>query len=372
MHRTFRAQVRPGYESDRYRLMVYSRPTSEIANLTEKFDRWVSEVAWSPDSSHLFFTAEDRGRGPIFTVPARGGGLTSVVFGDAYHGDIQLTPDGRSIVYSVQSASHPTEIFLGFASGGPPVPLTRFNDALMSAYTIDSPEEISYESIDGTTIHGFLVKPPGFDFERTYPLLLLIHGGPQGSWGQKWSYRWNPQVFAGAGYVVFMPNPRGSTGYGQTLTDAINGDWGGLVYEDIMAGLDYVLRRPYVDSEKLTAAGASYGGDMIKWMVRPRGRFRAPGYVNAGGVNLVPVMCVIDSGRLSGPRRPRLREPAAEHVSDERRVLPDPAGERARSGRGLRDVGRARSRGRQWRSADVLRRCHQPAESPGGKRAGDL
>ncbi len=284
----FRGQVRPGYESDRYRLMVYSRPTSEVANLTESFDRWVSEVAWSPDSSRLFFTAEDRGGGPIFTVPAGGGGLKSVVFGDAHHGDIQLTPDGRSIVYSVQSASHPTEVFRGFASGGPAVPLTRLNDDLMSEYAIDSPEEISYESIDGTTIHGFLVKPPGFDFERKYPLLLLIHGGPQGAWGQKWSYRWNPQVFAGAGYVVFMPNPRGSTGYGQTLTDAINGDWGGLVYEDIMAGLDYVLRRPYADSGKLTAAGASYGGYMINWMLGRTDRFRA--FVSHAGVYDLPSM----------------------------------------------------------------------------------
>ena len=284
----FRAQVRPGYESDRYRLMVYSRPTSEVTHLTENFDRWVSEVAWAPDSRRLFFTAEDRGRGPIFRVPATGGGLTSVGFGDAHHGDIQLTPDGRSIIYSAQSASHPTEIFLGFASGGPPVPLTRFNDELMSEYAIDSPEEISYESLDGTAIHGFLVKPPGFDFERKYPLLLLIHGGPQGAWGQSWSYRWNPQVFAGAGYVVFMPNPRGSTGYGQTLTDAINGDWGGLVYEDIMAGVDYVLRRPYIDSSKLTAAGASYGGYMINWMLGRTERFRA--FVSHAGVYDLPSM----------------------------------------------------------------------------------
>ena len=278
----YRAQMRAGYESDRYRLMVYNRPTSEITNLTGNLDRWVAEMAWSPDSSRLFFTAEDRGRAPIFTVPAAGGGMQSVVFGDAHHGGIQLSPDGRSIIYSVQSASHPTEVFRGRASGGPAIPLTQLNDELMDGYDIEAPEEISYESIDGTTIHGFLIKPPGFDFERKYPLLLLIHGGPQGAWGQKWSYRWNSQVFAGAGFVVLMPNPRGSTGYGQTLIDAINGDWGGLVYEDIMAGVDYVLRRPYIDSEKLAAAGASYGGYMINWMLGHTGRFRA--FVSHAGV----------------------------------------------------------------------------------------
>jgi len=278
----YRAQVRPGYESDRYRLMLLDRNSGEVASLTENLDRWVSEIAWAPDSSRLFFTAEDRGHAPIFTVAAGGGGMQTVVFGDAHHGDVQLTPDGRSMIYSVHSASHPAEIYRGFSSGGPPVQLTHLNDDVMDEYQISEVEEVTYDGSDGTAISGFLVQPPNFDFERKYPLLLLIHGGPQGAWGESWSYRWNPQVFASAGYIVFMPNPRGSTGYGQALTDAINGDWGGRVYEDIMAGVDHVLRRPYVDSNKLVAAGGSYGGYMVNWMLGHSTRFRA--FVSHAGV----------------------------------------------------------------------------------------
>lgn len=278
----YRAQVRPGYEADRHRLMLLDRYAGEVVSLTESLDRWVEEIAWSPDSSRLFFTAEDRGRAPIFTVPAQGGGMQPAVFGDAHHGDVQLTPDGRSLIYSVHSASHPVTLFRGFSTGGPPIQLTHLNDEVMSEYELGEFEEITYESADGTPISGFLVKPPGFDFERKYPLLLLVHGGPQGAWGEAWSYRWNPQLFASAGFVVLMPNPRGSTGYGQTLTDAINGDWGGLVYEDIMSGVDHVLRRPYVDSDKLVAAGGSYGGYMINWMLGHTTRFRA--FVSHAGV----------------------------------------------------------------------------------------
>ena len=271
----YRGQIRPGYESDRYRLMLHERVSGETHGLTENLDRWISEIAWSPDSKRLFFTAEDRGRAPIFSVPTRGGGMRPVVFGDAHHGDVQLTPDGRSMIYSVHSASHPVAIFRGFSSGGPPLQLTHLNDDVMAEYEIGEFEEITYESSDGTSISGFLAMPPDFDFERKYPLLLLVHGGPQGAWGEAWSYRWNPRVFASAGFIVLLPNPRGSTGYGQTLTDAINGDWGGLVYEDIMNGVDYVLRRPYVDSEKMVAAGGSYGGYMINWMLGHTTRFRA-------------------------------------------------------------------------------------------------
>ena len=278
----YRAQLRPGYEADRYRLMLLDRATGVVASLTENLDRWVEEIAWSPDSSRLFFTAEDRGRAPIFTVPAQGGGMRPVVFGDAHHGDVQLTPDGRSLIYSVHSASHPVTLFRGFSSGGPAVQLTHLNDELMAGHELGAVEEITYESGDGMSISGFLVKPPQFDFERKYPLLLLIHGGPQGAWGEAWSYRWNPQVFASAGFVVLMPNPRGSTGYGQTVIDAVNGDWGGLAYEDIMSGVDYVVRRPYVDSEKMVAAGASYGGYMINWMLGHTTRFRA--FVSHAGV----------------------------------------------------------------------------------------
>jgi dipeptidyl aminopeptidase/acylaminoacyl peptidase len=278
----YRSQERAGYESDRWRLTLLTRANGELVNLTETLDRWVTSITWSADSARIFFTAEDRGREPIMMVPVTGGGVKMIVFGDAHHGDVQLGSDGRSIIYTVDSGSHPTEIFRGFSSGGAPVQLTHFNDELLSQYQLEELEQVSYTSTDGSTVEGFLAKPPDFDMQRKYPLLLLIHGGPQGAWGEAWSYRWNPQVFAAAGFVVFMPNPRGSTGYGQSFIDGIRGDWGGQVYLDIMAGVDYVSRRPYIDSGRMAAAGASYGGYMINWMLGHTDRFRA--FVSHAGV----------------------------------------------------------------------------------------
>lgn len=271
----YRAHRRPGFESDRFELMIFNRATGEISNLTETLDRSVTGVAWAPDSSRLFFTAEDHGREPIYTVPVGGGGINLAVFGDAHHADVQLLPDGQSVVYTGHSGSHPVEIFRGYSSGGPPEQLTSLNEEVLGEYAVAPFEEVIYESIDGMSVSGFEVKPPGFSFENEYPLLVLIHGGPQGAWGESWSYRWNAQVFAGAGYVVFMPNPRGSTGYGQAFTDAITGEWGGMVYEDILSGVDYLLRRPYINSTKIVAAGGSYGGYMINWILGHTDRFQA-------------------------------------------------------------------------------------------------
>ncbi len=269
------AQQRAGYESDRFRLMLYDRESGETAAVTETFDRWVTSVAWSPDADRLFLTADDRGREPIFTVLVSGGGVNMAVYGNAAHGDVQLLPDGKSLIYTAQSGSHPVEIFRGFASGGAPARLTHENDAILGRYTLPDYEEIRYASDDGSEVSGFLLKPANLDLDRAYPLLLLIHGGPQGAWRQSWSYRWNAQVFAAAGFVVFMPNPRGSTGYGQEFIDGINADWGGKVVEDILAGLDAVVPRPYIDRGRVVAAGGSYGGYMVNWLLGHSQRFRA-------------------------------------------------------------------------------------------------
>jgi dipeptidyl aminopeptidase/acylaminoacyl peptidase len=119
----------------------------------------------------------------------------------------------------------------------------------------------------GKKIHGFVVKPSDFDAGKTYPLMVLIHGGPQGAWNDSWSYRWNPQIWANAGYIVFAPNPRGSTGYGQQFVNEISGDWGGKVYVDLMNGVAEVIRRnKFIDKNRVGAAGASYGGYMINWI----------------------------------------------------------------------------------------------------------
>lgn len=282
----YRAQERPGYESDRFRLFLHERSTGRQAPLTNSLDRWVSSYTWTDDSSRLFFTAEDRGREPIYTIRVTGGPAQIAVYGDAHHGDVQLLPDGASMIYSANSASHPTEIYRAYSAGGEPLRLTHLNDELLAQYELNTLEEVNYAGADGTEVSGFLLKPPAFSMENRYPLLTLIHGGPQGAWGEGWSYRWNPQVFAAAGFVVFMPNPRGSTGYGQAFTDEIRGDWGGKPYSDIIAGVDHVIARPYVDATRLAAAGASYGGYMVNWILGHTNRFRA--LVSHAGVYDLP------------------------------------------------------------------------------------
>ena len=271
----FRSQARAGYESDRWRLMVYDRVGDKINNLTESLDNWVESLAWTPDSTRLFYTVEDRGRTGLRMIQVTGGGSQNILSGSFSADDVQFNSDGSFMIYTDQSGSHPTEIYRVSSKGGTPVALTHLNDSVLSSAVITPLEEISAESSDHTRISAFVVKPPDFSESKKYPVLFLIHGGPQGAWGETWSYRWNPQVFASAGYLVVMPNPRGSTGYGQKFIDDINGDWGGKAYDDIMAIVDHVVALPYVDSERMAAAGGSYGGYMVDWLLGHTNRFKA-------------------------------------------------------------------------------------------------
>jgi dipeptidyl aminopeptidase/acylaminoacyl peptidase len=278
----FRSQARGGYESDRWRLLVLDRASGRTTNLTENLDRWVGSVTWSPDSTRLFFTVEDRGRTGLQMIQASGGGSRNIIAGASTLADVQFTADGRTMIYTEVSGSHPTEIFRATSNGGTGVALTHLNDAVLSNAAITPLEEMFADSPDRTRVHAFIVKPPDFSPAKKYPVLFLIHGGPQGSWGEEWTYRWNAQVFAGAGYLVVMPNPRGSTGYGQRYTEEISGDWGGKAYEDIMAVVDSVASLPYADGNRMAAAGGSYGGYMVDWMLGHTDRFKA--FVTHAGV----------------------------------------------------------------------------------------
>ncbi|HUO33292.1 MAG TPA: S9 family peptidase [Bryobacteraceae bacterium] len=272
----WRAQVRPGYESDRWRLWVMERATGKVTDLTENVDRWVNSFAWSPDSANLFFTTEDRGRQSIQFTSVKGGEERVAVSGDNQLDDMQFTPDGKTLVYTQQSGTQPAAIYRASSTGGAPVALTHLNDAILASHQLTPLEEFWVDGADGARIQSFVVKPPGFREDRKYPVVMLIHGGPQGAWGHDWSYRWNPQVFAAAGYVVVMPNPRGSTGYGQKFIDEINGDWGGRAFDDLMAVADHIVTSlPYADGSRMAAAGASYGGYMIDWILGHTQRFKA-------------------------------------------------------------------------------------------------
>lgn len=271
----YRTQLRSGFESDLWQLAVLDLKTGLIHRVGEQLDRPVSEYIWSADSKRLFFTVEDHGTSPLMMSLVSGGDVRPIVEGPISVSSVHFSRDDAMMVFLQQSGSAPPEVKMATSSGGAGVQLTHMNDRILSNYELAPLEKLATDNSDGTKVQSFLVKPPAFNAAKQYPVLFLIHGGPQGAWGESWSYRWNPQVFAAAGYVVIMPNPSGSIGYGQKFTDAVSNDWGGAAYRDIMATADDVATLPYVDRDRMTAAGASYGGYMIDWILGHTNRFKA-------------------------------------------------------------------------------------------------
>ena len=224
----WRMQQRAGYESDRFRLVLYDRASKQIRELLPNFDRWVDEEAWSPDSQAIYFTAGDKGEEPIYITDLHGK-LLSRLNNIGEYGDLHLVGDGKALVASRMSMWYPSEavrIDLDQHSFAPPVrssainstdivQLTYLNSVLLSQLDLPYMDSFWFPSIGNVKVQGFLIRPPNFDPHKKYPVKFLIHGGPQGAWGDSWSYRWNPELFAANGYVVVMINPGGSTGYGQ-------------------------------------------------------------------------------------------------------------------------------------------------------------
>jgi dipeptidyl aminopeptidase/acylaminoacyl peptidase len=271
----FRTQTRAGYESDLWRLAVMDLQTNAITSLTDSLDRWVESYTWSADSKRLFFTIDEHGSQPLMMIAANGGVIRTIAQGPTSITSMQFTPGDKMLVYAEQSGSRPVEIFKATSKGGSGVALTHLNDEIISDYQLTALDRLTVDGPDNSKVESFIVKPSDFDPAKKYPVLFLIHGGPQGDWGESWSYRWNAQVFAGAGYVVVMPNPQGSIGYGQAFTDAVNGDWGGRAYQSIIATVNAVAAMPYVDNNRMVAAGGSYGGYMIDWILGHTSAFKA-------------------------------------------------------------------------------------------------
>jgi len=261
----YRAQSKPGFESDRWRLVLYDRKTGQSHSITEQLDSSVGSFAFSPGSEKVYLIADERGRQPIYELPLSGSQVKKVI-ADGFNDDVQVSNDGKTLIFTRQSLTRPIEIYRASANGSGVTVLTKTNEAFLADFGLKAAEDVTWEGAAGAKVHGFITKPSSFVATKKYPLIVLIHGGPQGAWNDSWSYRWNPQVFAAAGYIVFSPNPRGSTGYGQRFVDEISGDWAGKVYTDIMNGVAYVASMPYVDRDRIGAAGGSYGGYMVNWI----------------------------------------------------------------------------------------------------------
>jgi dipeptidyl aminopeptidase/acylaminoacyl peptidase len=275
----WRSMARAGYEADRAVLFIYDRKSGQTRPLTGGFDRSVESFAWSPDSSGIFFVAQDHGTAPIWFIPSEGD-LPREVF--RTHADDLVFGPRNQLYFSRISIASPSEIFRidtsavgGGETKAQPAAVTYMNEALLSQIEMAPLESFTFRGAENADVQGVVVKPPGFDAKEKYPLKFLIHGGPQGAWGDSWSYRWNAELFAANGYVVIMINPRGSTGYGQKFTDGINGDWGGKPFVDLMKGLDYTENNfSFIDKNREAAMGASYGGYMANWILGHTDRFR--------------------------------------------------------------------------------------------------
>jgi dipeptidyl aminopeptidase/acylaminoacyl peptidase len=271
----YRAQTHPGWESDRWRLMLYDRAKGEALNLTEKVDLSIEAYLWSPDSKALYFVAEEKGEMPVFSIAAAPGSTPQPVIPDGFNAEIVVSPDGRSLVFTRTSLTMPAEIFRADADGRNVKQITHSNDALIAQLDLPPVEPFWFAGASKTQVEGLLVKPPNFDASKKYPTLLLIHGGPQQAWTDAWGYRWNQQLMASPGYVVVMVNPRGSPGYGEKFEAEVSRDWGGKVYEDIMKGLDAAIAKyPFIDGTRLAAAGGSFGGYMVEWIATHSDRFK--------------------------------------------------------------------------------------------------
>jgi dipeptidyl aminopeptidase/acylaminoacyl peptidase len=271
----YRAQLQPGYESDRWRLMLYDRTSGKAINRTENVDTNVEDFAWAPDSKMIYYHTEEKLEMPVYSIAVAGESAPKLILGDSFNADFGVSSDGRTLVFTRTSQTLPEEVFTANSDGTSVRQITHQNSALLSQLDLPSAEHFWFEGAEKTQVQAMLLRPPHFDPSKKYPMLLLIHGGPQGEWDDDWFYRWNAQLMASPGYVVLMINPRGSFGYGSKFTQEISRDWGGKAYEDLMKGVDAaVAKYPFIDGSRLAAAGGSFGGYMTDWIATHTGRFK--------------------------------------------------------------------------------------------------
>jgi dipeptidyl aminopeptidase/acylaminoacyl peptidase len=271
----YHAQLTARYEADRWRVMLYDRGTGKSENLSEAFDRSATNLSWSRDSGTIYFLAENETQQPVYAMAAKAGATPKTVV-EGFNAGMSLSEDGKTLLLTRSSLTLPSELFVAASNGSGLRQITHTNDGLLAKLEMNAPETFWFDGAEGTKVQAMLIRPPRFDVKKKYPMLVLLHGGPQTMWSNAWGYRWNAQLFSGAGYVTLMINRRGSTGYAQKFTDEITNDWGGKAYVDVMKGVDATLAKyPFIDGNKMAAAGGSYGGYMVDWMATHTDRFKA-------------------------------------------------------------------------------------------------
>jgi dipeptidyl aminopeptidase/acylaminoacyl peptidase len=272
-----RAQRRPQFESDRWYIDVYNRATGTKKTLFESPDLSVGDFKVAADGSAVAFVATNKGEDSLFRVPLDSGGPSGPPEQLTKGGSVSAFDFGPSFAILLKSSlTAPAEIFrVTRETMNAPQPLTRENASWLKDVSFEKPESLTTPGAGGAPIQYWLIKPPNFDASKKYPIVFLIHGGPQGDWGDAWSYRWNPSLWAAQGWVVAAPNPRGSTGFGQKFVDDISQDWAGKVMIDLDAVFNAVVRLPYVDANRQGIAGASYGGYAVDWLITHTDRFKA-------------------------------------------------------------------------------------------------
>jgi dipeptidyl aminopeptidase/acylaminoacyl peptidase len=281
------SQSRPGFESDQWVLKVMQRASETTHELTRRLDRPVQSFAWAPASNKIFAVIDDGGTEPVIAIDSSASGNASapvpagqerfpqVVSGGVQAG-LSVGPKTGELAFVRHFADRPAEVFTAGPAGSAPLQLTQHNAPLLAQLDLPKLEGFTFPGAGGDEVHGWLLRPPAFDPAKKYPVVFLIHGGPQGAWHDEWHNRWNYQMFAAPGYAVVAVNPRGSTGYGQKFTDQISQDWTGLVYHDLLKGLDHALNTyAFLDGSRVAAAGGSYGGFMVNWLAGHSDRFKA-------------------------------------------------------------------------------------------------
>jgi dipeptidyl aminopeptidase/acylaminoacyl peptidase len=269
----YRAQSTPGFEADRWQLWVLDVASGSRRSLTENLDASVDSIAWAPDGKTIYVSIAQDAASAILAVPLDGKPPSRVWRGGTV-ADISVSRDGAWLYFTRNTLVAPNEVFRLKLWSSTLEPVTHANDALLAQIGISRPETVTVPGEGGTPVQMWIVKPPHFDPARRYPLVFLVHGGPQSAWSDGWSYRWNPELWAAQGYVIAAPNPRGSDGFGEKFEDQISRDWGGRVFVDLMDCLSWVEKLPYVDPARMGAAGASFGGYMMNWFEGHTDKFK--------------------------------------------------------------------------------------------------